>query len=194
MNDNVHKALVTIRSLPFFPAVMTRLKKTTISISFMFFGPAFEVVSKVAPELKKEIEDWEDGRRFAIGVLPDGPAITLEKNGGLILYVGRGYHSPVITMAFKNLDTALPVFLGMKGTYQAFAENSIIIHGNLSHTMEINRVVGIVTGYLFPGIILPKVLKRPPKMTLARCVTKAKVYVGIVPAFVRHVLTHARPA
>lgn len=194
MNETVRKALVTIRSLPFLPAVMTGLKKATVSISFMFFGPAFEVVSEKAPELKKEIEDWDDGRRFSIGVLPDGPAITLEKKGPLIRYVGRGYHSPVITMNFKNLDTALPVFLGLKGTYQAFAENSIIIHGNLNHTMEINRVVGIVTGYLFPGIILPKVLKRPPKMTLSRCVTKAKVYGGIVPAVVRHVLGHARPA
>jgi hypothetical protein len=187
MNEYARKILISIRSLSFYPELMTRVKYMTIDVAFMFLGPIFEVVSDKVPEMKKEIEDWEDGRKFAIGVLPKGPAITLEKKGSRIWYLGKGFHSPEISMLFKNLDAALPVFLGMKGSFQAFAENGVIVDGNLAHTMEVNRAVNIVNSYLFPGFVLKKILKRPPRMDLAQYITKARVYAGIVPAFIKHV-------
>jgi hypothetical protein len=90
-------------------------------------------------------------------------------------------------MLFKNLDAAIPVFLGIKGSFQAFAENRILVDGNLAHTMEINRAANIVNSYLFPGIVLKKIMKRPPEMNLARYITNARVYGGIIPAFIRHI-------
>lgn len=188
MKLDARRVLTSIRSLPFFPAFQTKAKYLTVDVVLSVFGPAFEVVSDKVPELKEEIASWEDGRRFAIGVLPKGPAITLEKRGDAIRYLGKGYHSPEISMLFKNLDSALPVFLGLAGSFQAFAESRMIVEGNLAHTMEVNRVVNIVNAYLFPGFVLKKVLKRPPRMNLSQYVAKAKVYGGITPAIIRHLL------
>lgn len=172
------------RDLPFYQTLKSGVKYTLCSTVLGLLGPAFEVVSRRVPEIKDELEGWEDGRRFAIGVLPKGPYITMEKRGNVIYYLGKGLVSPGIAMLFKNFDTALPVFLGMKGSFQTFAENGIVVKGNLAHTMEVNRAANIVYAYLFPGIILKIILKRPPKLGFLQLVTKARVYLALTPAVI----------
>jgi hypothetical protein len=176
------------RSLPGFPALQSGVKHVLCSTVLSVLGPAFEVVGRHAPEFRKEIEPWEDGRRFSLGVLPKGPSITLEKSGNQIYYLGKGMKSPHISLFFKNYDSALPVLMGIAGSHQAFAENRILVKGDLAKTMEINRVVNIVNAYLLPGIVVKRVLKRPPKMTLKSYINKGKVYAGLVPAVVRHLI------
>lgn len=186
MNGLARRVLFSIRSLPVYPGLQSRLKYSLVDMLLAFFGPSFEVVGRFAPEFREEIASWEDGRRFAIGILPKGPHITLEKSGDTIRYLGKGLHSPGITMMFKHLDAALPVFMGLCSSYRAFAENSVLVDGNLSHTMEVNRVVNIVNSYLFPGPFLPRILKRPPRFSMKRVIIRAKVYAGLMPTVLRH--------
>jgi hypothetical protein len=65
-------------------------------------GVAFEEVSKRAPDLKREIIAWNDGRRCALGVLPRGPFITLEKREDRIYYLGKRKVDPHMTFLFKT--------------------------------------------------------------------------------------------
>ncbi|HOS97464.1 MAG TPA: hypothetical protein PLR71_12880 [Deltaproteobacteria bacterium] len=188
MNESIRRALLQVRSLPFFPALLSRAKHALIDGMLSFFGSSFEVVSAFVPEFREEIAGWEDGRRFAVGVLPRGPFITLEKRGEGIRYLGKGLHSPSITMSFKNYDAALPVFLGIHGSFQAFAYNGILVHGDLSKTMEVNRAANIVNAYLFPGLMLPRFLKRVPEFTSRHRIAKAQVYLCLVPNMLRHLL------
>lgn len=188
MNDVLRSTASRIRGLPGYPAFQTRVKYFLCTAVLSVLGPAFEVVGKHVPEFRKEIEPWEEGRRFAIGVLPGGPSITLEKRAGRIRYLGKGLRSPHISMAFKNLDSALLLLLSVMGSHQAFAEGRVLVYGDLAKTMEINRVVNIVNAYLLPGMILKNVLKRPPSMTLKNYVSKGKVYAGLLPAIIRHMI------
>ena len=176
------------RGLEFYPELLSRVKYTLSLVSLSFFGPCFEAVGKRVPEFGQEIASWEDGRRFSIGILPKGPYITLVKRGDMIYYLGKGLQSPDISMLFKNIDAALPVFFGIKGSFQTFAENGMLVKGNLAHTMEVNRVVNIVYTYLFPGIILKIILKRPPKLTPAQLLVKARVNMALVPTIARHMV------
>ncbi len=187
--DGVLKRTVNlVRSLPGFPAFQSGVKHALCSTVLSVLGPAFEVVGRHVPEFRKEIESWEEGRRFSLGVLPKGPSITLEKRGDTIRYLGKGLKSPHITMSFKNYDSALPVLMSIMGSHQAFAENRILVEGDLAKTMEINRVVNIVNAYLLPGMVVKNVLKMPPEMTLKNYINKGKVYAGLVPAVVRHLI------
>ncbi|HNU75785.1 MAG: hypothetical protein BWZ01_02056 [Deltaproteobacteria bacterium ADurb.BinA179] len=188
MNDTFGNMINRIRGLPGYPALQTRVKHILCDTVLSVLGPAFEVVGRYVPEFRKEIEPWEEGRRFSIGVLPNGPAVTLEKTGGRIRYLGKGMRSPHISMAFKNYDSALLVLMSIMGSHQAFAENRILVYGDLAKTMEINRVVNIVNAYLLPGFVLKTVLKRPPKMGIKNYISKGKVYAGLLPAVVRHMI------
>jgi hypothetical protein len=188
MEDAFRGIMNGVRAVPGYPALMARIKHVLCATVLTVLGAAFEVVGRHVPEFGKEIESWEDGRRFTLEVLPKGPSITLEKRGGSIRYLGSGRQSPHISLVFKNYDAVLPVLFGLKGTHQAFAESRILVYGELGKTMEINRAVNIVIAYLLPGIMLKRIFKRMPRMTLGDYLNKGKVYVGLAPAIARHLI------
>ena len=152
-----------------------RVKKAVVSTSLLALGAALEIVSKHSPELKAEIADWEDGYVFSIGVLPDGPAISLEKQGGRIRYLGKGYKNPKLRLLFKNIDSALLPMTGQMGSHTAAAQHRTILHGNLGEAMKVSRAMSIAQLYLNPGFVLKKTMKRSPKLTPAQLLLKARV-------------------
>lgn len=152
-----------------------RSKRSVVSASLLVSGVAFELVSKHSPELKAEIADWEDGRVFSLGVLPDGPAISLKKEGDRIRYLGKGYKNPKLKLLFKNIDCAHLMMTGKIGSSAAFAQHRTILHGNLLEAMQTSRAMAIVQSYLLPGPVLKKSMKRAPKPTMAQRLLKARI-------------------
>ena len=152
-----------------------RTKRSVVSTSLLASGVAFDLVSKHSPELKAEIADWEEGRVFSLGVLPDGPAISLRKEGDRIRYLGKGYKNPKLKLLFKNIDCAHLMMTGKISSSAAFAQHRTILHGNLVDAMQISRAMAIVQSYLLPGSALKKSMKRPPRPTPAQRLLKARI-------------------
>ena len=152
-----------------------RIKRLIVSTSLLALGTAFEIVSKSDPGLKAELKDWEEGREFSMGVLPDGPSITMKKEGDHIRFLGKGIGTPKLVIYFKNIDCALLPLSGQIGADTAFAQHRAILHGNVADAMQTNRAMAIVQKYLLPDFILKKGSKRPPKYTGAQLMLKMKV-------------------
>jgi len=188
MDFSVQKGLALIRGIPNYPVIQSKVKYILLDTSLNALGAAFELVTKMVPEMKAEIAGWNEGRKFAVGVLPKGPYITLEKRGDMIFYLGKGLLSPEISLLFKNLDSGVLVFTGMMSSHQAVAECRVIIKGNNAYAMEVTRAMAIVQTYLFPSIMFKKIFKDPPKLSLAQMITKAKVYTLLLPAIVKHMI------
>jgi hypothetical protein len=150
-------------------------KRFLVKTSMLALGFAFESVSRHAPELKAEISEWEDGFTFSLGVLPGEPAITLKKEGDRIRYLGAGYKEPQVKILFKNIDSAILPFTGQIGTHTAFVQHRNILHGGITEGVQIARALGIVQTYLMPGFVLKKTFKRPPKLSAAQMLLKARL-------------------
>lgn len=180
------KRVGSLRRVPFYPAVQSRVKYVMLDIATVFLGAAFEVVSRNVPELKRELADWEDGRRFALGILPKGPFVTLEKQGTQVNYLGKGLKAPDVSFFFKNMDAGLPIFLGLKSTHAAVAECKVLIQGNNAYAMEVNRAISTVLTYLFPVRIFKHLFKEVPRLEFSQLINKAKVYGALMPAFIRN--------
>lgn len=161
------------------PPMSYQVKKTVVETSLQALAAAFEIVSQSAPEMKAELADWEDGRVFSLGVLPNGPAVSLQKKGSEIRYLGKGYHNPQLKILFKNLDSAILPFTGQIGSHIAFVQRRAILHGNVGEAMQISRAMAIVQSYLMPGLVFSKIFKRPPKLTPAQLFLKARVMVTL---------------
>ena len=144
--------------------------------SLLALGVGFETVSKHDRDLKAEIADWEDGRVFSLGVLPDGPSVTLRKSGDRVQYVGQGDGPSQLRILFKNVDAALPPLTGQMGSHTAFVQHRAILHGNVAEGIQASRAMDMVQTYLIPGFILKRTMKRPPKLTLRQYVLKAWVW------------------
>ncbi len=155
--------------------VARRLKASTCSISLLALGATFELTSQYVEEMKQEIADWEDGRKVGIGVLPEGPYITIQKQGDRLRYLGTGLIDPDISILFKNLDSAILIFTGMLGAPQAVAENRVCTHGENSMAMQVTRSMAIVQTYLFPSLITSRTFKRPPILTGKQLATKGMI-------------------
>jgi hypothetical protein len=144
-----------------------KVKKMVVQTSLLLLGVAFELVSKHCKDMQDELAEWDAGRVLALGVLPDGPFIAVRKELNQLKYLGKGEHGAKIKIMFKNMDAALVMLTGQVGAHTGFAEHRAIVHGSINEAMQANRAMAIVTKFLFPGIWLKYITKRPPKMSLA---------------------------
>ena len=161
------------------------LNVALVATSLRALGATFELVSKYSAELQGEIMDWEEGRVFAMGVLPNGPSMSLRKSGERIQFLGMGLKDPSVTMLFKNLDAAVMTFTGQIGAHTASIQRRVIVHGNITHAMQAVRALGIVQKYLLPAVILNKTYKTPPHFTAKDLWLKTKVMAGLGPQLLK---------
>lgn len=181
----IEKTMTKVRGIPGYQRFETVAKGAYIAIALRVFGGAFEAVTANSPECRRELSDWEDGRRVALGVLPHGPYVTMEKQGHIIRMIGTGLKDPHVSILFKNLDSAMMVYSTYMGVSQASYENRALIKGDNAKAMEVLRILDIVMTYLLPRIILNRNFRRPPKFAPQQYVTMLKVYASFVPALAK---------
>jgi hypothetical protein len=163
------------------PSLAYKIKEFVVTTSLFAFGVTFEIVSKYSEELQKEIADWEDGRVFSLGLMNNGPGMSIKKEGGRIKFLGMGLQNPKVTVFFKNVDGALLVFTGQIGSHMAFIDHRANCHGALSEAVQAARAMNVVQKYLMPGFILNKTFKVPPTFTFSQLLLKAKVMALLTP-------------
>jgi len=161
--------------------LLYQAKKGVVSFSLVLLGVAFEMVSKLSPELKEELKDWDEGAMLCLGVLPDGPKMTVRNEGGTLRYLGKGDHGAELAIFIKNMDYAFMMMTGLWGAVQGFAEHRAIVHGGIYQAMQANRAMAIVQKFLFPGFVLTRNFKQPPKFTGHDYYVKARVMATLMP-------------
>lgn len=153
-------------------SISYRIKRSILSTSMYALAVHFDLVSRFSSDLKSEIEGWDDGMVFSLSTLPDGPAVSIKKEGDRIHYLGRGMKNPDLNVLFKNVDAAFLPFTAQMGAPVAFAQHRAIVHGNLGAAIKLLRGMNIVQTYLMPGFILKRNFKRPPKLTFSKLLLK----------------------
>ena len=153
----------------------THVKYAVAHVGLLGLGAMFELCSRQVPEMADEVKDWRDGIRVALGVMPDGPAITVVLDRGRFRFVGPAVREADIAIYFKNLDAALLIFTGQIGSAQAVAEKRLAVHGNNHEAMAVTRAMAIVQTYLFPALITRQTFKRPPELNRTQLLRKAAI-------------------
>lgn len=190
----IEKTMTKVRGIPGYQRLETFSKWAYVAVALRVFGAGFEAVSANSPECRKELSDWEEGRRVALGVLPRGPHITLEKQGHMVRMIGTGLKDPHVSILFKNLDSAMMVYTTYMGVTQAAAENRALIKGDNAKAMETLRMLDIIMTYLLPRIILNRNFRRPPRFAPGQYVTMSIIYASFLPALVRTFFNKGRAA
>jgi hypothetical protein len=175
------QSLISRASVPVLPS---KAKRALAGVSLLALGVTFDLTSRYVPEMQDEISDWEDGRRVAIGVLPAGPTITIQKSGNRIQYLGLKKVDPDLSILFKNLDSAVMIFTAQLGAPWAVAENRVCVQGDNYKAMQVTRAMAIVQTYLFPGFLLNNIFKRPPVLSASQLATKAKIMGLLTPKLI----------
>lgn len=139
------------------------MKERLISVVFFFLGRGFTACARLDSRVKREVGTWADGTIVTLRVAPSGPQTSWGVAAGRFRHLGGSEVKPTLLVTFKNADGALPVFLGMKGVLQAFAEHRASLAGEVSLGMSVVRCLHIVEGYLFPGVMTKRILPSPAR-------------------------------
>jgi len=154
---------------------MYKLKRSLVTTSLLAFGVTFEMVSKSDDKMREEVANWREGWGFTLGVLPDGPAVTMRKEGDHMRNLGLGIKNPDLAIMFKNVDAAFLIFTAQIGSPQGFAEHRAVLHGSVHEAMQVSRAMDLVSTYLFPGFLTARTFKRPPKLSGAQFLNKLRI-------------------
>lgn len=154
---------------------MKQLKSALARLILWFLGRGICACALLDSRVKAEVQDWTDGVRIALAVAPTGPAVSLEKREGRLCFLGtRNIGEADLLITFKQIESALPILLGMKSIAQGYAERCMTMKGDLAFAMSVVRVILLVEAYLFPGLVTRRIMQRVP----AREVSMARVYLS----------------
>lgn len=158
------------------------IKKILCSLLLFCLGRGFQTVSGMDPDVKKEVEGWDEGFEILFDVAPGGPYLHLRKEKGKIRFLGLNRAEAELVIRFRNIDAAFLVLTAQMGTPRAFAEYRVSIQGSLPEAMRLVRCLNYVQYYLFPAFIARKIVKRLPPIPTGRLWSgRAHVYLFGVP-------------
>ena len=199
---------------PYLPIEPGRkwVKESIVNIVFLFMGTAFEAAAKRDPDIKKEVDTWENGFTLMMNVLPHGPYMTFEKEDDRLFYRGikikdrnndikersaKGHAVKLwgaklkdvdVIVNFKNIECAFMTLTPQIGTPQAYAERRLLVKGDLVKVMSFSRCLNILLAHLYPKFVYASLMKRPPRMGLKKQFLRMMIMADIALGLPRHIL------
>ena len=142
-----------------------RVKKFIVRVVMLVLGRALQSASRWDALIRHEVARWKDGHSFILEVLPSGPKMGMQKQGGRLKFKGAQLADADLVVRFKNIECAFLVFSGLMGTEQGFAENRMTVKGDLPEALSLIRCMNRVVVYLYPKFISQRLVKRVPKLS-----------------------------
>lgn len=142
-----------------------RLKKRVIAIIAFFIGRGLQATIRMDLGVREEIKNWKEGFTIVIETYRKGPKICFVKSGHHLLV--KKYNKDMqsdIWIMFKSINAVFETFTGQVGLDRAYAENRMIVRGDLFQTLKVVRMFYACECYLFPKYIWGKIIKDKPKL------------------------------
>ncbi|MGD9331884.1 MAG: hypothetical protein PVJ53_11260 [Desulfobacterales bacterium] len=160
------------------------LKRAYLRIILWFMGRAVQAASRVDERVRREIETLPDQFTFALGILPAGPYLVVQKIGAhRARYLGGAITAqPVdLTLAFKHLEAGMLTFTFRENTPVATARDRLIVDGEVANACTVVRILDIVQVYLLPKVIAKLAVKRYPRWPLGRkLINRVRIYLRTI--------------
>lgn len=161
------------------------LGRAYAALALNLVGRAFQVASRLDPDLRAELAGVAPGTSLALRVRPSGPEVRLVlREGGRVMRQvparGSSPAEPDVLLRFTSLAAALRVLGFSASAFEVYAKGGFAVSGDLRATMAFIRALGVLETILLPGFLARKVLKRPYRIPLGRLLAeRAALYAGL---------------
>ncbi len=160
-------------------ALDVKATRAFVALMMAFMGRALVAVSSTDDEVRAEIEGFPEGFNFEMKVLPAGPRFRLRKLAGRFVPDAAATR-PTLAIQFKHLRHAARVLSFVECTPAAFANDRLVVDGDVAFAMRMQRILDRMQSILLPHAIAARALKRAPALPLAgHAVAAAKLYARI---------------
>ncbi|WP_339363639.1 hypothetical protein [Vallitalea maricola] len=129
-------------------------------------GRGLQATVRMDSNAREEIVKWKDGYTIVIDTYKNGPKVCFVKQGKSLLK--KKYQDDMktdIRIIFKYTNIVYEIFTGQIGLDKVYAQNRMIVKGDIFQTLKIVRMFYICECYLFPKFIWKKIIVEKPKLT-----------------------------
>ena len=159
--------------------LVAALQRFYVKMMMAIVGRALIATSRVDEEVRKEFSGLPGGYHLQM-MVPGGPGfmIQIRSDGSLALVRSQGI-KPDLNIKFKHMSLAFLVFSFQEGTARAFANDRIIVDGELSHAIRFVRCMNKMESLILPRMIARLAVKRYPTLSFWEKVSKATRIYGL---------------
>lgn len=139
-------------------------KRRYVALMMEVIGRSMEAASQVDKVIRAEVRNLPERLMFEMRVMPNGPALVMVKTEeGTLRYIGSSAPRKVdVAMKFKHLQHAFLVFSFQESTARSFANDRILLDGEIAYAMKIVRCLNRMESLILPRFIAQRALKRYP--------------------------------
>lgn len=144
-------------------------------------GRGLVSASAVDEEVQAELAQIPAGFIIQMTVLPSGPSFAIEVQADRTLKLLKDFSGTAsLSIKFKHIAHAFLVFSFQEGTARAFANDRMIVDGDVSQAIRVVRCLNKMEALILPKAVAKLALKRYPDLGLAEKATKAARIYGLV--------------
>ena len=171
----------------------SQAKRSYVRLMLEVVGRALEAISEVDEQVRNEISVLPNGFLFSMKVMPGGPALVMRKqrDGSLQYLGGSTAQKPDLDIQFKHLQHAFLVLSFQEKTAQAFANDRMLVDGDLNYATRMTRVLNRLETFILPRLLAERAVKQyPDSLHLPeKLINGARIYLKVVTNFVETVRT-----
>ena len=140
-------------------------RRLYVQIMMQVVGRSLQAISELDQEVKEETQALPDDFLFEMTVMPDGPALVIRKlaDGQLRYVAGPGPRTPDLSIKFKHIAHAFLVLSFQEKTSEAFANDRMLVNGDLGHALRMTRILNRLEAYILPKLLAERAVKDYPE-------------------------------
>lgn len=181
--------MVTAMDIKRFQPLASRAKRQYVALMFKVMGRALQAVSEVDQEVQQEAQALPEGFLFEMMVMPGGPSLVIEHVGdGRLHYHGSSAPRPVnVSIRFKHITHAFLVLSFQEKTSVAFANDRMLVDGNVSYAVRMTRVLNRLEAFILPRFVARRAVKEYPKNLHLpeKLISAAQIYLKVATHFIQ---------
>lgn len=166
-------------------------RRLYVQIMMQVVGRSLQAVSQIDQEVKDEAAALPEGFIFEMTVLPNGPALVVARQAdGTLLYQGeKPSRTPDLSIRFKHVAHAFLVLSFQEKTSEAFANDRMLVDGDLGHALRMTRILNQLEAYILPKLLAERAVKSyPSDLKLPHKLIKgARIYLKVAGSLINTV-------
>ncbi|MGO1692849.1 MAG: hypothetical protein ACTHY7_07490 [Marinobacter sp.] len=162
-------------------------RRLYVELMFQVMGRALQAVSEVDREVCEEAQALPKGFLFEMMVMPDGAKLIVEHIGeGHFHYHRDSAPRPVdVSIRFKHVAHAFLVLSFQEKTAVAFANDRMLVDGDVSYAVRMTRVLNRLESFILPKIVAKRAVKEYPENLHfpEKLISAAQIYLKVATHF-----------
>ncbi len=134
--------------------------RTYVDLMMTVMGRGLVAISRFDGPVRREMRGFPVGFRFEMITLPDGPSTRLRVNIGGEFEPDDSAARPDLSIQFKHLRHAFTVLSFREGTVRAFANNRMVVDGDIAYAMRMVRILDRLQSIILPDRVARLAVKR----------------------------------